>query len=77
MSDAVEEQEAIRSYGVHPRLGFEVPRWVEDQAYQFAWDHGLAFDDAFWELVINGNIELDNMWAVQVAIYEKQFETVH
>ncbi len=71
----IDEQQ--KSLGAHPRLGFEVPRWVEDRAYQFAWDHGIAFDDAFWELVIAGNIDLDNMWAVQVAILEAPHYTKH
>jgi hypothetical protein len=70
------EQEP-RSYGVHPTLGFEVPRWVEDHAYQFAWHNKVPFEDAFWELVMVGHIDLDNMWQIHAALIEKQFATVH
>ena len=66
-----------RSYGVHPGLGFEVPRWVEDHAYQFAWDNKVTFEDAFWELVMVGHIELDSMWQVHAALIDKQHATVH
>jgi hypothetical protein len=66
-----------QSFTLHQALGFEVPHWAEQQAFQFASANGIPFEDAFWELVMVGHIDLDNMWQVHAALIEKQFATIH
>jgi hypothetical protein len=62
---------------VTSKLGFDIPAWAEDWTQQFASYHGLDLENAFWELVTAGDIDLDTMWAVQVAVVEAPYFTKH